>query len=202
MSNRTIACVALALLLAPACATTESNTAASNVHWLEPSPLLKQKIDDAVARLPWTHGVERVEQIQWLAGIGEPAYDTLIELCADSRPDVAASAVAALGATGDSRLVEPLRKVEWATADDRALEYEKARAFARLGDWSRVDLLIAGLEDETLWARAWSVQALREATGQDFGFDPKAEPDQRAEAVAKWKAWSSSRKGEGILAKQ
>ena len=202
MLIRTITCICLALIFAPACVTTDEHQhATSNSRWLEPSAGLRQKIDDELARLPWTHGVERVEQIQWFAGVGEPAYDALLKLCEDKRPDVAASAVAALGATGDSRLVEPLHAIEWQATGDRALEFEKARAFARLGDWSRVDVLIRGLEDESLWARSWSIQALREATGQDLGFDPKSDADQRAVGVAKWRAWSASRTGEGILAR-
>jgi hypothetical protein len=61
-------------------------------------------------------------------------------------------------------------------------------------------VLIRGLEDDSLWARSWSIQALREATGQDLGFDPKADADQRAVGIAKWREWSASRNGEGILA--
>jgi len=203
MPRRSIACVAFVSLLAAACVTTDEHQhSPSNSRWLEPSSTLRQKLDDELARLPWTHGVERVEQIQWLAAVGEPAYDALLKLCEDKRPDVAASAVAALGATGDSRLVEPLQAVEWNATGDRALEFEQARAFARLGDWSRVDVLIGGLEDESLWARSWSIQALREATGQDLGFDPKADATQRTEMVAKWRAWLASRNGEGILARR
>jgi HEAT repeat protein len=203
MPRRTFACIALASLFASACVTTDDHRhPASNSRWLEPSSTLRAKLDDEIARLPWTHGIERVEQIQWLAGVGEPAYDALLELCEDPRPDVAASAVAALGATGDSRLVEPLHAVEWTAPSDRALEFEQARAFARLGDWSRVDVLIGGLEDDTMWARAWSIQALREVTGQDLGFDPKGDAQQRAASVVKWRAWLASRTGEGILARR
>jgi HEAT repeat protein len=161
---------------------------------------LRDQIEDQVKRLPWTHGVERVEQIQWFANCGEPAYPTLLKLCTDPRPDVAASAVAALGATHDARLVEPLRALDWPSTDDRALQFERARTFVRLGDWSEIGTLINGLEDDSAWARGWCVQALREATGDDFGFNPQATPLERAPAVAKWKSWLAARQGEGILA--
>jgi len=167
--------------------------------WLEPSPLLRQQIEDQIRRLPWTHGSERVEQIHWFAGIGEPAYRPLLGLCLDPRPDVAGSAVAALGATGDSRLVEPLRALVWPVELESGLELERARAFLRLGDWSQIGTLVSGLRDESLWTRAWCSQALFEATRERFGFDPRADEATREASVQRWEAWVRSRQGEGIL---
>ena len=190
-------------LLAFGCASTsnspEGHTRHSDSPWLQASPSLRQQIDDQIARLPWTHGVERVEQISWFAGVGEPAYESLLELCSDPRPDVAASAVAAIGATGDARLVEPLRQVEWAS-DDPSLSFERARAFLRLGDWGSINVLVDGLADDSQWTRAWCIRTLREATGTDFGFDPVASPEERAPVVERWRSWVASRLGEGILA--
>lgn len=189
---------ALSLALASGCAAGGAKSDAS--PWLRPSPALRQQIDDQITRLPWTHGLERVEQITWLATVGEPAYEQLLALCTDPRPDVAASAVAALGATRDSRLVVPLRGVRWTAPPDRSLEFERARAFVRLGDWSQVTLLIDGLEQDDPWARAWCLSALRESTGQELGFDPQADPISREQAVARWRKWHATRAGEGILA--
>lgn len=180
------------------CATTSSSN--SRGPWLRASPALRLQIEDHITRLPWTHGLERVEQIEWLASVGEPAFERLLELCEDRRADVAASAVAALGATRDSRLVEPLRSVNWAVPDDRSLIYERARAFVRLGDWSQVSVLIEGLASDDGWSRAWCLSALREATGQDMGFDPQAEAVERDAALERWRRWHASRAGEGILA--
>jgi HEAT repeat protein len=189
--------LALAALLASACSSTSSGKSASG--WLQPSPSLRQQIDDQIKRLPWTHGVERVEQISWFATVGEPAYEQLLELCTDPRADVAASAVAALGATRDSRLVEPLRAVKWKAGDDRGLRFERARCFVRLGDWTQLGALIDGLAEEDGWARAWCLAALREVTGQDLGFDPRAAAPDRAQALERWRTWYSSRTSEGIL---
>lgn len=186
--------------MALSCAGTSAGTRESE-GWLRASPVLRQQIEDQITRLPWTHGVERVEQIAWLAAVGEPAYERLLALCEDPRSDVAASAVAALGATRDSRLVEHLRAVRWQNLDDRALRYERARALVRLGDWREVGTLIDGLEADDPWARAWSLAALREVTGQTLGFDVQAGADERAVAVARWRSWHSARSGEGILAK-
>jgi len=186
-------------VLTAGCASSSSKSSAS--PWLRPSPTLRQQIADQITRLPWTHGLERVEQIAWLADIGEPAYEQLLELCEDPRPDVAASAAAALGATRDSRLVESVRAVRWTAPEDRSLTFERARCLVRLGDWSQVGVLIGGLESDDPWARAWCLSALREVTGQDLGFDPQGSPEQRERAAAQWRRWYESRAGEGILAK-
>jgi hypothetical protein len=189
----------LVLLFTASCAG-PSQEAHTSPSWLRASPALRQQFEDQITRLPWTHGLERVEQIAWLAAVGEPAFEQLLALCEDSRPDVAASAVAALGATRDSRLVEPLHAVRWRDEQDRSLRFERARALVRLGDWREVDVLIDGLDSEDSWARAWCLSALREATGQTLGFDPQAEQAERAEAAARWRRWHASRVGEGILA--
>jgi hypothetical protein len=61
--------------------------------------------------------------------------------------------------------------------------------------------LIAGLKDERMFTRALCSQALIEATHENFGFDPKAEPAQSAEAVAQWEAWWKARQADKLLAK-
>lgn len=195
---------ALALLLASCVTTTDGQPARESVNtspWMQPSAVLKAQIADQLERLPWTHGAERVEQIRWLAGVGEAGYAQILPVCADPRPDVAGSALAALGATGDSRLVEPLRNLDW-PADgtlDKGLRFERARTYVRLGDWSQLRVLVAGLRDEELWTRAWCSQALFETTKQRFGFEPKASAEEREPAVQRWEQWLESRGVEGIL---
>jgi hypothetical protein len=188
------------LLLLTACASTDAGSEGAEPQWLKPSKTLQRQIEDQITRLPWTHGLERVEQITWFAGVGEPAYPYLLELCADPRPDVAASAVAALGATGDSRLVEPLRGVEWKASDDKALRFERARAGIRLGDWEQIHVLVEGLEDESAWVRGLSIATLREATRIDMGYAANADAASRATAVKRWRDWVAQRTREGIVA--
>lgn len=166
--------------------------------WVQPSPILQQQIDDEAARLPWTHGFERIEQIRWFVSVGEPAYATLIELAGDERPDVAAAALAALGATGDRRLVPHLRGVGLrAESDD--LELERARSLVRLGDWSEIPTLIRGLSDDRLYTRSLCDEALREATHEDLGYDPRANVEKRQHAIDRWREWWLARNGEGLL---
>jgi HEAT repeat protein len=107
---------------------------------------------------------------------------------------VAGSALAALGATRDSRLVEPLRALPWPEGEGSIdLRLERARALLRLGDWQTVPILIEGLRDERMITRALSSQALWESTHERFGYDPKGEEAERAASIAKWEAWWKDR---------
>ncbi|MCK6446959.1 MAG: hypothetical protein L6Q99_11250 [Planctomycetes bacterium] len=190
-------------VLLSACVTTTDarpEREVSSSPWLEPSPVLAQQIEDQAKRLPWTHGVERVELIAWFARVGEPAYPKLLELAADPSVDIAGSALAALGATGDKRLVRPLHDLTWQQPLSPVLELERARTLTRLGDWSEIEVLIRGLRSEDTMTRVLCIQALGDATGDKLGYDARASELEREAAAKQWDAWLARRRGEGILA--
>ncbi|MBK7877142.1 MAG: hypothetical protein IPJ77_15595 [Planctomycetes bacterium] len=201
--SRSIAALALVLaLVACACSTTRSNVAPGTPGggtWLEPSPQLREQISDAAKKLPWTHGLERVELVHWFAQVGEPAYPVLLDMVLDPRKDVAGAALAALGATRDSRLVPSLQALPWPRQQDGDLALERARTLLRLGDWQMVPRLIEGLKDERLVTRALCIQALYEATHERLGFDARAEEPDRTAAVQKWEQWWQERENDPLL---
>jgi HEAT repeat protein len=163
-----------------------------------PSKSLAGDIEARAERLPWTHGRERVDLITWFAMVGEPTYDTLLGYLEDERPEVVATVLAALGATGDSRLVPYLRlaeKPEWPAA----LKLESARARVRLGDWQAMPALIDGLESGDHFKRALCAQALFEATRENKGFDPGASLPEREAAVDRWRTWWQRRSSDSLL---
>jgi hypothetical protein len=190
------------LALGASCGSTRSSMGSGDTEWLEPSPGLKQQIEDCAKRLPWTHGLDRIDLIGWFSRVGEPAYPTLLDMVVDPRKDVAGAALAALGATRDSRLVEPLRALPWPEGDQNSdLALERARTLLRLGDWQMVPHLIAGLRDERLLTRALCAQALNESTNERFGYDPRAEPDAREASVKQWEAWWKTRENDPMRTK-
>lgn len=191
----------LSALASTGCSSTKEVKAndVSEGRWLSPSLLLEQQLDDEAARLPYTRGIERIEQIRWFASIGEPAYDTLFELIASDSEEVASAAFAALGASGDRRLVDPLRKAEW-QAESRGMDLglERARTLVRLGDWSEIPTLIHGLADERVYVRGLSIEALREATGNDFSFNPRGDETELELGRAAWERWWLKYSGDPI----
>ncbi len=175
----------------------------SESGWIQPSPVLRQQIEDEAERLPWTHGFERLEQIRWFASVGEPGYDTLLRLASDPRDDVAASALAALGATLDKRLVQAIHDLQWTPERLQGdLVLERARALVRLGDWGQIPELIAGLEDERVYTRSLCLEALTDATRETHDFDPRADEDTRKRAVDRWKRWWDARAGDSLLSRR
>jgi len=64
-----------------------------------------------------------------------------------------------------------------------------------LGVEPLVDIL-AG--DHPPFLQAQAVQVLRQATGQDFGFEPQAEPAARQQAVESWRQWWQEHRGEPL----
>ena len=192
----------LPLLLA-ACSSTARDVRDDGVDtspWIQPTPLLAQQIEDEAARLPYSHGFDRLEQIRWFASVGEPGYTVLLRLANDERDEVAAAALAALGATLDARLVPHIQALAWPPERDAGdIGLERARTLVRLGDWTAIPTLIDGLSDERLFTRSLCLDALREATHETNDFDPRAEASEREKAVNRWRQWWLQRTGEGIL---
>jgi len=204
MSTNRWSLLVLSLLLG-ACASHANDVRDDSAEgpWLQATPLLSQQIEDEAARLPYSHGFDRLEQIRWFASVGEPVYPTLLQLAADSRDDVAAAALAAMGATLDSRLVPYILELPWdETRISGDLGLERARTLVRLGDWSLLPTLIQGLRDERLFTRSLCLDALREATKETQDYDPRSEVSEREKAVRRWEQWWEKRSGEGILPKK
>lgn len=169
-------------------------------NWVKPASGLESEIAKHAESLPWTHGRDRVDLISWFASVGEPAYDTLLLFLEDERPEVVGTALAALGATRDARLVPYLRDAERASWSG-PLRLESARTRVRLGDWEAMPVLIDGLESEDHFKRAMCAQALFEATRENKGFAPGAALPEREEAVARWRTWWQQRSSDGLLVK-
>ena len=167
--------------------------------WILPSRSLFDEIEAHAKILPWTHGRDRIDLITWFAAVGEPAYDTLLGFLTDERPVVVTTALAALGATGDSRLVQHIRDAEnpqW----DGTLLLESARTRVRLGDWEAMPVLISGLESDEAFVRGLCAQSLFQATKEKMGFNAHDSLPEREAAVARWRSWWKSREGDELLA--
>lgn len=196
---RKVAAVLFVSLMTACQSTTPERATPEDSPWVQATGSLKAEIKKQADALPWTHGRDRVELISWFAVVGEPAYDELLAYLNDDRPEVVATALAALGATGDSRLVEPLRKAEHPEWSE-VLQLESARARVRLGDWKAMPTLIEGLASDEFIKRALCVQVLKQATREDKGYDPNGTPEERAAAVQRWREWWTERQSDSLLA--
>jgi hypothetical protein len=107
--------------------------------------------------------------------------------------------MAALGATGDSRLVPYIRDAEKPTWEGTLL-LESARTRVRLGDWHAMPTLISGLESDEVFVRGLCAQSLYQATKENLGFDAHGSLPEREAAVSRWRTWWDNREGDELLA--
>ncbi len=194
-------------LLGSSCVTTTTGGprghSVSDSPWVQASPLLKQQIEDEIKRLPYTKRLQRLEQIRWFASVGEPAYDYLLELINDENTEVAMSAMASLGATLDSRLVPYIRNAPWeADTSHPNLALERSRTLLRLGDWSEIPVLVAGLRSDNHYTRALCIDALREVTHEDLDYDARSAIEAREKAVLRWELWWRARSDDSMLSRR
>jgi len=152
--------------------------------------ILRGEIEQRVREIPYMHGVELVANLERLAAIGEPAVPYLIE--ALDRPEslMRSSVAWTLGVMGDRRNIPALRGL----LDDRVPEvrYQAASSLVELGDSSGFPVLVEGLSDADIQSRYKCFEALRDATGNDFGYEHDATPEIRRAAVTRWESWLES----------
>lgn len=197
--------LALSVLLFAACSSApkaSTKPASTSDEWIQASPILQREIDDHAATIPYLQKVEEFgDEVAWFVRVGEPAYPTLFELARDPDEKVAGFALAVFAARGDARVVPSLDEIPWPAQDQHKLRYERARCHVKLGDWKPIGILVDGLDDPDLWSRAQCFKALSQETGKTFDYHPKTVGPERAEAIARWRAWLAERDLDPMLQK-
>ncbi|HET6202292.1 MAG TPA: HEAT repeat domain-containing protein [Planctomycetota bacterium] len=163
-------------------------------EFVGPDARLEKRIQQKVLALRYARGGELLDTIGWLQRCGEPAYPGLLDALSEGQPSVRAAAALVLGATGDRRLVPYLKPHR--EDGDLNVRYEVARALARLGDWSSLETLIAGLRDGSPYVRALCHETLCQVTRLDFGYAPLGPDAERAPAVERWESWWERRRSD------
>jgi hypothetical protein len=164
------------------CATT------SDSPYAKPNSLMAQEIEKRVAEIPYQHRNELFENMLWLAQAGEQAIPTLLSNLNHDSAKVRSNVAWILGRIGDRRTIPDLERI--ATDPQDTVRLEVARSLVLLGDVKYAPTLIEGLDSEKLQVRYNCHEALRTATGRDFGYDHLAEnPVDRQMAVLRWRQW-------------
>lgn len=191
--------LALMLVVLPAlvaCGTTTRNDS----PFAKPNSLMEQEIANRVAQIPYLHREELIDNLLWLSQAGEQAFTHLIEGLSHQDPKVRSNCAWVLGRSGDRRVIPYLRKL----VDDPAptVQLEVARQLVQLGDVTQCPKLIEGLDSDKVQVRYLCHEALKEATGRDFGYDHLAENvADRRRAVLQWRQWWSRQSGDPWFAK-
>ncbi len=108
------------------------------------------------------------------------------------RPDLlvrlsALESIGALGGTAELAFYESALQDRWAKVRRKA-----ARLVLDARSTKGIPVFLDSLEDPDPLVRGHAIQVLREATGQDFAFDPAAGEPARRQAVQQWREWWSA----------
>jgi zinc/manganese transport system permease protein len=123
----------------------------------------------------------------------------LHELMVTGQIQISEAAVLALGqAEGNGMLSHQLEEIAY-HAPDPWTRLRGGQALVSRGNMLGVEALIYLLERDTpALVQLQAAEALREATGQDFGFDPMTDEEAMERAIYKWRFWMESYRGEPL----
>ena len=102
---------------------------------------------------------------------------------------VTESAVEALANVDDERVRELLDEIAF-HAPDPWVQLRAGQALLQQAEPLGVQALLELLDEpQPILLQLEAIGALREATGQSFGYDPQGEDEARRDALARWNAW-------------
>jgi hypothetical protein len=105
-----------------------------------------------------------------------------------------------LGRIRDRRTIPEIRPLVSDT--DETVRLEAARTLVTMGDLQHVPVLVAGLDSNKLQVRYLCHEALRQATGRNFGYDHlDNDIDSRRLATYRWRKWWADQAGDPWFAK-
>ena len=127
---------------------------------------------------------------QRLAILGGPALEELVSRVVRHAAEVPGEgtvrSLMALSGLRGQPLPPSYREHLSGTSDSR-IRRDLCRAAGIVRDPTVADLLVVGLEDPDEEVRTEAIDALWAITGDTLGFDPEAPPEDRREAMARWR---------------
>ena len=179
------------------CSTTSYETS----EYAQPNSLIAKEIERRVQDISFQHREELYNNLVWLSQRGEPAIPALLTGLQSSEPKVRSSCAWVLGRIGDRRTIANLQQL---TMDPHeTVRLEVARSLVEMGDIRQCPALIAALDSDKVQVRAMSHDALKRATGRDYGYDHLTDSvEQRRLAVLRWRQWWGQLAGDPFFASQ
>ena len=192
---RTAATAACLFALA-ACATTDPATTSP---YQQPSQLMSGEIDRRIEQIPYQHRDELLQNLLWLSQTGEQTIPALLVGLRHESPKVRSSCAWVLGRLRDRRTVGDLQNLM--RDREESVRFEAARSLVLMGDLAQSPMLIEGLDSDRKEVRYLCHEALKTATGHDFGYDHLNQNQQELQvAVLRWRQWWSDYSGDRFFA--
>jgi HEAT repeat protein len=168
-----------------------SATRAQDRPYFEGTERMRAEVRSLLSRLPRASLSDRLDVGRRVVAIGEPAVPLLEESLASPDADVRSGSAWLLGLLRDPRSAPALRR---AAADPVAhVACEAAASLLKMEDAAGYERLVQGLSDPDPRIRSRCVLLLERATGTDHDYRPDDAPEERAAAIARWRAWLDAR---------
>jgi len=187
MSTRLLALLLVAFICACKSSPDEDTSAESRGFAEHSNPMVQTRIQARVDNIKYQRGVTLITNLERIVAYGEPAMPICIEGLKSDDAMTRMGCAYVLGRIGDTRTVPDLEALLGDSVD--YVRYEAASQLGNMGSKSGYGVLVEGLDSERVEYRYKCFEALRELTGHTFGYVHNAPPEERADAVAKWKAW-------------
>jgi len=182
----------LALLLAVAvvgCKSSKSDDKSAEERGFAETtnPMVPARIQARVDNIRYQRGTTLITNLERLVAYGEQAVPICIDGLKSDDAMTRMGCAYVLGRIGDTRTVPDLEAVLQDPVD--YVRYEAASQLGTMGSKSGYAVLVEGLSSDRVEYRYKCFEALRDLTGNTFGYVHNAPDEERAEAVAKWKDW-------------
>lgn len=167
--------------------------------YVSPNSLMAEEINTRIENIPYQHREELLLSMMWLAQQGEQAIPALIKGLDSDNPKTRSSCVWTLGRLADRRVIPNLQRC--VNDESETVRLEVARQLVLLGDYSTAPTLIEGLDSDKTEVRYLCHEALKSATGRDFGYDHLSDDvAARTTSVFGWRQWWSEYSGDPFFA--
>lgn len=154
---------------------------------LENNAIVDLEIDRRIGELKYMRGRELLRNQERLAHMRDLAYPHLREALKSDDPMTRASVIYVFEIGADRRNLEYIRPLLRDSVP--FVRYQAASTAVEMGDPSGFDTLIEGMRDENIRWRFKCFEALRLATGRDFGYRHDDDPETRETALERWTQW-------------
>ncbi len=164
-----------------------------------PVDVAHAQIRTIIRNLKEQDGAELLRSLQVLVKMRELTLDPIAEMLPASDTRTRANLCYVLGGIGG---VKAAGIATTCLRDgDKTVRFEAGAALVAMGEPAGYETVVTFLSDSDRKYRYKAIEALREATRQDFGYDFNAGDGVRNASVSRWNAWLAERRS-GTLDKK
>ncbi len=147
----------------------------------------RERMEAVVKSVEYERGAKLLRNLQWLIAQKQLAVPAVTAYLDKSGPVARANLLYVLGFTRTPESTAAL--ASHLNHKDRIVRFEAAAGLLHHGDATAVPVLIDFLDSPDRRLRYKAIEALKERTGRDLGYQFALDQESRQEAVGRWRSW-------------